>query len=30
MDGHVLGKAELIGTYEKAPKSFVGSMFKRR
>jgi Raf kinase inhibitor-like YbhB/YbcL family protein len=30
MDGHVLTHAELIGTYEKAPKSFLGSMFKRR
>jgi Raf kinase inhibitor-like YbhB/YbcL family protein len=30
MDGHILAQAELIGTYEKAPKSFLGSMFKRR
>jgi Raf kinase inhibitor-like YbhB/YbcL family protein len=30
MDGHILAHAELIGTYEKAPKSFLGSMFKRR
>jgi hypothetical protein len=30
MDGHVLAKAELIGTYEKAPKGLLGSMFKRR
>jgi len=30
MDGHVLVKAELIGTYEKAPKSLLGSLFGRR
>lgn len=29
MDGHILVHTELIGTYEKAPKSFLGSMFKR-
>jgi len=30
MDGHILVKAELIGTYEKAPKSLLGSIFGRR
>lgn len=30
MDGHILSKAELIGTYEKAPKSLLGSLFGRR
>jgi Raf kinase inhibitor-like YbhB/YbcL family protein len=30
MDGHVLSKAELIGTYEKAPKSLLGSIFGKR
>jgi Raf kinase inhibitor-like YbhB/YbcL family protein len=30
MDGHVLAQAELIGTYEKAPRSLLGSLFGRR
>jgi Raf kinase inhibitor-like YbhB/YbcL family protein len=30
MDGHTLAKTELIGTYEKAPKSFLGSLFGRQ
>ena len=30
MEGHVLARAELIGTYEKVHKSFLGSLFGRR
>jgi len=30
MEGHVLVKAELIGTYEKAPKTLLGSLFGNR
>jgi Raf kinase inhibitor-like YbhB/YbcL family protein len=30
MEGHILAQAELIGTYEKAPKSFLGSLFGHR
>jgi Raf kinase inhibitor-like YbhB/YbcL family protein len=30
MDGHILIRAELMGTYEKKPKSFLGSLFKQR
>jgi Raf kinase inhibitor-like YbhB/YbcL family protein len=29
MDGHILAKAELIGTYEKAKKGFVDALFGR-
>ena len=29
MDGHVLAKTELIGTYEKGKKGFVSSLFGR-
>ncbi|HEY2738915.1 MAG TPA: YbhB/YbcL family Raf kinase inhibitor-like protein [Thermoanaerobaculia bacterium] len=30
MEGHILVKAELIGTYEKEPKTLLGSIFGRR
>ncbi|HEX7185462.1 MAG TPA: YbhB/YbcL family Raf kinase inhibitor-like protein [Thermoanaerobaculia bacterium] len=30
MDGHILAKAELIGTYEKGKKGFLGSLFGGR
>ena len=29
MEGHILSRAELIGTYEKTSKSFLGSLFGR-
>ena len=29
MDGHIVARAELVGTYEKAKKGFVDSLFGR-
>lgn len=29
MEGHVLSRAELVGTYEKGKKGFLGSLFGR-
>ena len=29
MDGHIVARAELVGTYEKVKKSFVDSLFGR-